>query len=351
MSIDESKIEPEKESCTDQAEKPNDQLDNNKSNNDPSNIPRKGYFFEHDTRQDNNGSTDKRKNRKKNFNKKERTNLDEKWVHDRFDERQQQPKSKCELVKRYGYDIRQEKNIESIGYLKTNISEAKNEQASEDETESRRIDLNIDSDEEIIGKKLADLRRRKNIPNKINQSERKNFKPRTNVNQRLEAKSFVNDNLENSFQKMALKPSHNSNQNAELPKRYSTIRNQSNYNTHSHQTVQPTQMQQTYQPSYQNWQPNFHQNFVAQTAPPPGLSLPQSHNNNQYYYIQQSDYVAAQEYAAAMAATLMSNPVFYSNGNNTASPSSISPLNAAQSYQANRQSKAIPIVNPNKSNK
>lgn len=339
MSIDESKIEAEKEPCTIQAEEAINQPENNKSNIDPSNIPRKGYFFEHDTRQDNNNSTDKRKNRKKFFYQKERANLNQKWVHDRFDERQQQPKTKGELVKRYGYDIRQEKNIESIKPLKKNNLESNNEQVSDEESQDRKIDLNIDSDEENIGQKLANLRRRKNLPNK------KNFPPRAD-----KTKNVVNDNLENSFKKMSIKPGRNESQNAEVPKRYSSIRNQSNYHPHKHQMIRPGQEQPTYQPSYQNWQPSFYQNFASQTAPPPGLSLPQSQNNNQFYYVQQSDYVAAQEYAAAMAATLISNPVFYSNGHNTITPPSLSSLNVPQSYHANRQSKAIPIVNPNRSN-
>lgn len=37
-----------------------------------------------------------------------RSRADGKWKHDRFDERSQRPKSRRELVNRYGFDIRYE---------------------------------------------------------------------------------------------------------------------------------------------------------------------------------------------------------------------------------------------------
>lgn len=344
MSIDEAKIEPEKEADTNETEQINDEQ--KKQLNDPSNIPRKGYFFEHDTRQDEENSVNKNKNGKKKFNKKNRDkgDINQKWAHDRFDERQQQPKSRVELVKRYGYDIREEKDVDSIKPVrKNNFESCENEQKealNENETENKS--LPSDSDDDSIGQKLANLRRRKTYPNRKN--GKKNFSQRINEKSMPDYKN--EDNLENSFQKLNIKGKANTNQNGEFPKRYSSMRNQSNFNPQNNQMVQ---RDQTYQPAYQNWQPNFHQNYNTQLAPPPGLPLPQTQNNSQFYYIQQSDYVAAQEYAAAMAASLMSNPVFYSNGHNSVPSPSISPLINAQPYQVNRQSKAIPIVNPNKS--
>ncbi|RNA41900.1 CASC3 [Brachionus plicatilis] len=347
MSIDESKIEAEKETGTDQNPKPNDPQQQPSA--DPSSIPRKGFFFEHDTRQDEEKSADKKKMRKKNFGKKlsQKGDINQKWSHDRFDERQQQPKSKGELVKRYGYDIREEKDSASIKPMRKNNFQPerpKNEQEVEEEMQNGRVDLASESDDDNMGQKLANLRRRK-----TNFVPKKNQKARTNENFRPVTKNSLNDNLENSFQKMTIIPpsNQNTNQNGELPKRYSSIRSQSNFNSHQNQMAQRPQ---AYQPGYQNWQPTFHQNYTSQIGPPPGLPLPHTQSSSQFYYIQQSDYVAAQEYAAAMAATLMTNPVFYSDGHNTAPSPSLSPLSNAQPYQVNRQSKAIPIVDPNKSN-
>lgn len=124
----------------------------------------------------------------------------------------------------------------------------------------------------------------------------------------------------------------------------------------------------------QNWgysQQQHHYQQQVNMGPPPGLSVPHNHqsvNNRQYYYMPQNDYLAAQEYAVAMAAaaSLMSNQMYYPNGNGqnsaqTPSPT-LSPLNTNQmspstnvlaygqhqhaSANNNRLSKAIPIVNP-----
>ena len=117
--------------------------------NNPSLIPRSGYFFEHDNRESeakkeaesestavngevgskerkgneeatnkgrrkprstaqgyrNNGS--RGRNRKYFPRASDRDETLDKWSHDRFDEEKQMPKSKTELIKRYGYDIRE----------------------------------------------------------------------------------------------------------------------------------------------------------------------------------------------------------------------------------------------------
>ena len=113
-----------------------------KKKKDPTNIPKKGYFFEHDSREheeslkEENGdiaadkipsmktpdddlkatkaknkitnNTAKKNNiRRKNFNVVDQSiDTNERWQHDRFDQEQQKPKSRSELIKRYGYDIR-----------------------------------------------------------------------------------------------------------------------------------------------------------------------------------------------------------------------------------------------------
>lgn len=48
--------------------------------------------------------------RKPGFGSKKSRNIDflDKWTHDMYDEREQAPKSKDELLASYGYDIREE---------------------------------------------------------------------------------------------------------------------------------------------------------------------------------------------------------------------------------------------------
>ena len=106
--------------------------------------------------------------------------------------------------------------------------------------------------------------------------------------------------------------------------------------------------------------------------PPPGLSLNAQTNsssssssisqqqqmaaliNNQLYYMQPNDYVAqlaAQEYAAAMA-VLQTNPIYFTN--QSLPPPQQQPQPQQQPHsnplspmsQLQRQSKAIPIINP-----
>ena len=116
-----------------------------KKKKDPTNIPKKGYFFEHDSRereeslkeangdmaadkktQEDDLKTTKVKNkitnntakkiniRRKNFNSNavdQNIDTNERWQHDRFDQEQQKPKTRNELIKRYGYDIRDQNEL------------------------------------------------------------------------------------------------------------------------------------------------------------------------------------------------------------------------------------------------
>lgn len=142
-----------------------------KKRKDPAYIPRTGYYFEHDSREDDQKSekgnqetpTDaesqlgnsepvvnsnlasaksskpptsikngnikqRRKNFKKKFNsldviEKDIDNTD-RWKHDRFDLDEQQPKSENEIVKRYGFDIRKAKDVNEI-MIESNVSDDK----------------------------------------------------------------------------------------------------------------------------------------------------------------------------------------------------------------------------------
>ncbi|XP_056609561.1 protein CASC3 isoform X1 [Triplophysa dalaica] len=92
----ESTEDPENKSDSKGSQK----LDDDEDRKNPAYIPRKGLFFEHDVR----GQTQEEE-RPKGRNRK--LWKDEgRWVHDKFREEEQLPKSREELVSFYGYDIR-----------------------------------------------------------------------------------------------------------------------------------------------------------------------------------------------------------------------------------------------------
>ncbi|MGH0134013.1 UNVERIFIED_CONTAM: hypothetical protein FKN15_052602 [Acipenser sinensis] len=82
-------------------DEPGKKLDDDEDRQNPAYIPRKGLFFEHDVR----GAAQEEDMRPKGRHKK--LWKDEgRWVHDKFREDEQAPKSREELVSVYGYDIR-----------------------------------------------------------------------------------------------------------------------------------------------------------------------------------------------------------------------------------------------------
>ncbi|CAL8272678.1 unnamed protein product [Lota lota] len=88
------------ESTDDPEAKVGQKLDDDEDRKNPAYIPRKGLFFEHDVR-----GHAQEEERPKGRNRK--LWKDEgRWVHDRFREEEQAPKSRDELVSIYGYDIR-----------------------------------------------------------------------------------------------------------------------------------------------------------------------------------------------------------------------------------------------------
>lgn len=56
-----------------------------------------------------------------------RSRADGKWKHDRFDERSQAPKTRRELLSRYGYDIRSEVILNITAVLRNVDTTFKNE--------------------------------------------------------------------------------------------------------------------------------------------------------------------------------------------------------------------------------
>uniref|UniRef100_A0A0R3RZV5 Protein CASC3 n=1 Tax=Elaeophora elaphi TaxID=1147741 RepID=A0A0R3RZV5_9BILA len=85
-----------------EAEPDDDEVESN-----PAFIPKSGRYYMHDSR-----NTDEERTPEPSSHSR----ADGKWKHDRFDERSQRPKTKRELMNRYGYDIRNEgKNTDGGG--------------------------------------------------------------------------------------------------------------------------------------------------------------------------------------------------------------------------------------------
>ncbi|KAK1160219.1 hypothetical protein AOXY_G20325 [Acipenser oxyrinchus oxyrinchus] len=82
-------------------DEPGKKLDDDEDRQNPAYIPRKGLFFEHDVRGAAQEEDMRPKGRQKKLWKDEG-----RWVHDKFREDEQAPKSREELVSVYGYDIR-----------------------------------------------------------------------------------------------------------------------------------------------------------------------------------------------------------------------------------------------------
>ena len=74
---------------------------------DPTYVPREGAFFLHDARDESDECDEKRNNKDKiQPNNRRPGMLASRWTHDLYVERQQNPRSTEEIIRRYGYDIR-----------------------------------------------------------------------------------------------------------------------------------------------------------------------------------------------------------------------------------------------------
>ena len=71
---------------------------------DPAYVPRKGVFYEHDNRD----CEEEEEESEENLKRKEEKPKNKKWLHDKFRENEQAPKSNTELTHVYGYNIRVE---------------------------------------------------------------------------------------------------------------------------------------------------------------------------------------------------------------------------------------------------
>ncbi|XP_064105264.1 LOW QUALITY PROTEIN: protein CASC3-like [Macrobrachium nipponense] len=89
----------------------NKQLDDDEDRKNPQYIPKKGTFYEHDDRTAAEEDVEKPPEEptvKKEASKKKVWKEDNKWNHDKFNEFDQAPKTREELIAVYGYDIRNE---------------------------------------------------------------------------------------------------------------------------------------------------------------------------------------------------------------------------------------------------
>ncbi|XP_041375050.1 uncharacterized protein LOC121387882 [Gigantopelta aegis] len=99
---DASWVEEERQSGDGEEQKDQQkELDDDEDRKNPAFIPRKGAFYEHDTRM---GAQEKEM--EEQGTKKMLWKENDRWIHDRFQQDEQAPKSRDELIALYGYDIR-----------------------------------------------------------------------------------------------------------------------------------------------------------------------------------------------------------------------------------------------------
>lgn len=103
-----------------------EEADDDERADNPAYIPRKGQFYLHDLR------TSIDEIEPKPEEKPDRkSRADRKWEHDMYDERMQRPKTKQELLRRYGHDIRSHSGDNEE-------HEEANEEVQKDESKSPR---------------------------------------------------------------------------------------------------------------------------------------------------------------------------------------------------------------------
>ncbi|XP_054719261.1 protein CASC3-like [Uloborus diversus] len=104
--VEEERQQGDGEECSPASPIVEKELDFDEDRRNPQYIPKKGIFYEHDDR---NNEDLKEKEEEPTRDRKKKLWLDEgKWGHDRFREEEQFPKSRHELIETYGYDIRNE---------------------------------------------------------------------------------------------------------------------------------------------------------------------------------------------------------------------------------------------------
>ncbi|KAL3286968.1 hypothetical protein HHI36_001454 [Cryptolaemus montrouzieri] len=90
---------------------PQKKVDDDEDKKNPQYIPKRGTFYEHDDRTADDleaAEAEEKEKQEKEGKKKLWQDKKERWSHDRFNDQEQAPKSKSELIQIYGYDIRNE---------------------------------------------------------------------------------------------------------------------------------------------------------------------------------------------------------------------------------------------------
>ncbi|KJH45345.1 CASC3/Barentsz eIF4AIII binding protein [Dictyocaulus viviparus] len=101
-------------------------LDYDEIEDNPAYIPRKGKYYMHDSR-----DADE-------VEEKKTSRADGAWKHDRYNERFQRPKTKKQIMTRYGFDIREE-NTQDVGLSqKKRTQEVNKEEYGEEITKGKR---------------------------------------------------------------------------------------------------------------------------------------------------------------------------------------------------------------------
>lgn len=103
----------EREEGDGQESVPQKKVDDDEDKKNPQYIPKRGTFYEHDDRTAEDAENEEvsesvEKPDKDQGKKKVWQDKKEKWSHDRFNDTEQAPKSRAELIAIYGYDIRNE---------------------------------------------------------------------------------------------------------------------------------------------------------------------------------------------------------------------------------------------------
>ncbi|XP_066249330.1 protein CASC3 [Euwallacea similis] len=108
----EESVRLEREEGDGQESAPQKKVDDDEDKKNPQYIPKRGTFYEHDDRtaEDAGQNEEEPESGKgdKDTKKKVWQDKKEKWSHDRFNDQEQMPKSRSELIAIYGYDIRNE---------------------------------------------------------------------------------------------------------------------------------------------------------------------------------------------------------------------------------------------------
>ncbi|XP_076268851.1 CASC3 exon junction complex subunit isoform X1 [Rhynchophorus ferrugineus] len=98
----------EREEGDGQESAPTKKVDDDEDKKNPQYIPKRGTFYEHDDRTADDIEAQEAAEADKDGKKKVWQDKKEKWKHDRFNDQEQAPKSRSELISIYGYDIRNE---------------------------------------------------------------------------------------------------------------------------------------------------------------------------------------------------------------------------------------------------